>query len=623
MSIFNTRKNNQKGFIVILIPIAVALILFTMAIVFLGAAANLAQKSCGIVKLINVVTLGTVGTVSEFSTLCDRLGTLSEGEGQVSCTGTGEVYAKYMPDIKAAVEEFPSVNEAQLIALIEHESANWKEDAISSSGAIGLGQFVFKTANADNNVKDIFGKVYKVEAVDNLNITEVEKEAFRVKHGPSSSEPDGRFDAKKSILAAAAYLNYQLGRDGFDGSFKKAYIDGYHGHGGKNEQKQLKEAQEGWARIKAKYDALMSGEGSCERVANTEPFSGSYLKPSGQRIHYTTSQLPTYNNKKLELYFDTTFGDALTAAFAEINATDGLSITVFSGTDLGGHTEGSRHYSGLAADIAGFPGCSSPRIYYSGGCNDRIEEIMAKHGLINLCHAAFARYPNGDCNHFQLADPTSVKTWVKYNPNGVWANFTPNSSQKIYIKTRTVDGKSKKFTYTISSLDSKKYNIVAVPSNMVSSKKEVDKLYINSNFLAKLKSAWDDPECKGCFVIRAAFRTKNDQGDAWNLSGCPAIPKLSKEEEDDYSKRTMTCDLGRTAVPGYSIHELGEAVDIDGAKGKRCDSHNCDKVVAETLKKHGVYIFKACDPVLQSKQNGLYVNDDSGSDCWHFSTNGF
>lgn len=138
-----------------------------------------------------------------------------------------------------------------------------------------------------------------------------------------------------------------------------------------------------------------TGTGSTAVVPSINP------KGSGVIKNYK-GLIPTNNNA--ELNFDQMFGDALLAAVKE-GEKQGIKIVVFSGSSAAktGHTTGSRHYVGMAADINTIAGATCFKGMSRGGCKAEVVKIMNKYNLFNpYCSKGGGGFTDGDCNHFQF-----------------------------------------------------------------------------------------------------------------------------------------------------------------------------------------------------------------------------
>ena len=145
---------------------------------------------------------------------------------------------------------------------------------------------------------------------------------------------------------------------------------------------------------------------------------------SGNRIDYA-GKIPIIAGSNAEVVFDKTFGDALYEAIQDAK-NQKIIIEIVSGSGSSGHTPGSNHYIGIAADVNAWedlgngkkgilictqksselcPNLKGTVLY--NGCDDRVRLIMYQHSLFgDLCKKfkdkSGKNYDCGDCNHFSL-----------------------------------------------------------------------------------------------------------------------------------------------------------------------------------------------------------------------------
>ncbi len=146
------------------------------------------------------------------------------------CSNLSNVPSEFIAWIQEAADKYLDGDQAKLAAVIEKESS-WQTDAISDTGAVGLGQFIASTAldrkEFGNNIfrpEDRNGPLLK-GTKKTYTLTPEDKNTFRQKH-----PEDERLNARKSIMATAEYLAYCLGAR--NGDFHKAYAEKYNGESG-------------------------------------------------------------------------------------------------------------------------------------------------------------------------------------------------------------------------------------------------------------------------------------------------------------------------------------------------------------------------------------------------------
>lgn len=218
----------RPGFVFIIIPIVIIILFLGLAIAFFAyfRIASFAKSSGG------------------------RSDTVLSGQ-TINCADVTQIPKEYFPWVKEGADRWLRGDQAKLVAVITLES-KWKREAISPTGAVGLGQFIARTARSKQSFKGY--KITTVPRADRVNkrVTEAEKEAFRQNY-PTS----GRFQPGPSILGTAELLSYALKRANND--FHKAYAEGYNGEKGDAKYRNAD-------KVIAIYKQLKEG-GGCKDVA--------------------------------------------------------------------------------------------------------------------------------------------------------------------------------------------------------------------------------------------------------------------------------------------------------------------------------------------------------------------
>lgn len=195
----------------------------------------------------------------------------------IDCSGA-KIPKIYLPDIKQASKVFLKGNEAALLAVLDIES-KYRADAISGTGAVGLGQFVADTAIGVQSAGLFRGLTIKVvPRADKVNktVTEPEKQIFRQTYGihGSSGIFEGRLQPSPSIFASAYYLKNALKDHGND--LHAAYAEGY--NRSKKVQSNGKMEKENAAdRVVAVYNKINS-DGGCKALKDTPGKLGEDLR---------------------------------------------------------------------------------------------------------------------------------------------------------------------------------------------------------------------------------------------------------------------------------------------------------------------------------------------------------
>ena len=213
------------------------------------------------------------GFVSPFSSRNLVSGTTANLE-TVDCSGA-KIPKVYLPWIKQSAARFLGGDEAALLAVISIES-NYNREAISSTGAVGLGQFVYPTAVGVQKNAGLFKGlqlilVPRADKKDKL-VTEAEKQSFR-----QGYPYEGRLNAEASILATGYYFGNAVKK--YNGDIKTAYAEGYNGSN-KIQANGKTEKENASTRLLAIYNDLKSG-GSCQELNKNPGQLGEELRISG------------------------------------------------------------------------------------------------------------------------------------------------------------------------------------------------------------------------------------------------------------------------------------------------------------------------------------------------------
>lgn len=181
---------------------------------------------------------GDKSTGGRSYSLTDASVTSGEASGEkYSCSDVTKVPKAYMPWVKEAAKKYLGGDEALVIAIVSVENNSWNPKSISSTGAVGIGQFVAKTAS-QYKIKPwdpFFGmRIIKVPRADNVKyrVTKAEKESFRVKYADS-----GRLQPGPSIMALALHFHILMKNNNAD--IKNTYAKYYHTYGDDGSQKAL------------------------------------------------------------------------------------------------------------------------------------------------------------------------------------------------------------------------------------------------------------------------------------------------------------------------------------------------------------------------------------------------
>jgi len=161
--------------------------------------------------------------------------------------------------VKDAAAKYLNGNEAALIAVIQHESG-WGADAQNpKSSAAGLGQFITSTARSSSY------PMFNGGAAAGIQWTK-----GTLYDKPYGHPDDARYDAKRSIYAAAKLLGWSM--ESQHGDVGLAYIEHYHGYCKKNTTtcaNQKKEAINGAKDVVAIYDKIRNN--GCKATGTTSP----------------------------------------------------------------------------------------------------------------------------------------------------------------------------------------------------------------------------------------------------------------------------------------------------------------------------------------------------------------
>lgn len=226
-------------------------------IIFLGIDVGLAI----VVGIFSIICLGFIGLLNgnAFEGIGGEGGG-GGGSGGWDCGGTTQIPPE-CTNCYAYVREAAGVwmggDEASLIAMIEIESG-WRVDAKNSgSTAAGLGQFITSTAKGYKEFtggKDDKGREWPAGQVyDDPD--------------PKVHPDDARFDAERSIYAAAHKLSFDM--KGNNGSLGQAYEESYHGYCKDMSDpkcvKQHAEAEAGRKRLEDTYNDIIKNGGCKQR----------------------------------------------------------------------------------------------------------------------------------------------------------------------------------------------------------------------------------------------------------------------------------------------------------------------------------------------------------------------
>ncbi len=178
-------------------------------------------------KILLILMLIAVGIFAMFALALAGLGEKT-GSGQMAkatggggCTANGTISVSYVPQeymqwVADASTSYLKGDSLALIAVIEEESS-WDPNSTYKGHATGLGQFEPGTAKSMPEFKggqDAAGNTWPVGIV----------------YDPSTGHPDdARFDAKRSIYAAAYYLGQGMQKQNWD--LFNAYAINYHTYG--------------------------------------------------------------------------------------------------------------------------------------------------------------------------------------------------------------------------------------------------------------------------------------------------------------------------------------------------------------------------------------------------------
>lgn len=251
----------KRGNAIIAMVVAVlALIFFAFAIVF-----YVLGQPMQIVKSIGEMLFGGGGSAQAAQ---------SAAMEPVDCGNGTTVPRIYLPIIKQAAKQYLGGDEAALITLISIEAPGFRSDAISRTGAVGLGQFVAPTAQGIQ--KDGLFRGLKIIVVPRADkskkrrVTPAEMDSFRQVY-----PHEGRLQPNPSIFASAYYFSNALKNNG--GDIRKAYAEGYNGStdiqaNGKMEKENASE------RVVEVYNNLRKPGGGCKELKDTPGNLGENIR---------------------------------------------------------------------------------------------------------------------------------------------------------------------------------------------------------------------------------------------------------------------------------------------------------------------------------------------------------
>ena len=240
MKAFKNKK--RKGFFVI---IAIGIVALLILVTFVAAAVFVGSRK---------------GAGSDGKLVTDANNPNYSGD-KVDCSGL-KFNSTYYPWVKDAAAKYIGGDEAALIAMIQIESG-WDPTAANpTSSAAGLGQFLTSSAKGwpeFTGGDDKHGTTWP---------------AGTLYDQPRGHSDDARFEAKRSIYAAAHYVGGLMTRYGSVGA---AYQEGYHGYcknmSNPDCQSQLAAAKSARVKLEKYYNDLKSG--SCTQSTPPTVASGS------------------------------------------------------------------------------------------------------------------------------------------------------------------------------------------------------------------------------------------------------------------------------------------------------------------------------------------------------------
>lgn len=248
--------------------------------------------------ILGIITIGLLGgsfiALGIYNLKKGGLIAKSTGYGGVNCVNVDYVPAQYLPFVAEAAGKYLNGDQPALIALIQIESSWDPNSANKNSSAAGLGQFINGTAR---DFPEFVGGDDKHGIV---------WPAGKVYDQPSQHPDDARFDAKRSIFAAAHLLSGHMKAHKND--LWEAYYRGYHGF---SNDAQEKESRAGADRLRKTYEELKNGPGcqggnsqlaltpfSCEGKEYVFPVSISDKKSYMHSHHdYSATDIFVYNGK--------------------------------------------------------------------------------------------------------------------------------------------------------------------------------------------------------------------------------------------------------------------------------------------------------------------------------------
>jgi hypothetical protein len=255
-------SRSRRGNAVIAIVVAVlALIFFAFAIVYYV----LGQQML-IAKSIGEMLFGG-GTSAQAAQ--------SAALEPVDCGNGTSVPRIYLPIIKQAAKQYLGGDEAALIAVISIEAPGFRRDAISGTGAVGLGQFVVpRGPDGEQSLSKYYFQNLLIKRVPRAKyptVTPAEKESFR-----QTYPNEGRLQPSPSIFASAHLLGNAIKKHG---DLHKGYAEGYNGstavragYGGRMEKEVASD------RVIEVYNNLRKPGGGCKELKDTPGQLGENLR---------------------------------------------------------------------------------------------------------------------------------------------------------------------------------------------------------------------------------------------------------------------------------------------------------------------------------------------------------
>ncbi|MDO8650100.1 MAG: transglycosylase SLT domain-containing protein [Candidatus Berkelbacteria bacterium] len=271
--------------------------------------------------------------------LLPKLDKPTSGGTSINCAGSID-YVKdpqYLVWVKDAASKYLGGDEAILIALIQAESSWNPQAGAPTSSARGLGQFIDDSARGwpeftggDDKRGTIWpgGKIY-------------DKPTFE------SHPDDARYDAKRSIYAAAHYFG--LNMEKYNNDPIQAYMKGYHKYSNAKEEA---EARIGADRMMDTYNKLKNS-GNCSQTGQTSSATPSSVNaPPGTNMSrcLNAREIPISIPAKNKRLAHTT----LVAKLELLWAKNKIWRVTEACPPTSPHND-RNHYNGRAIDIAIFP----------------------------------------------------------------------------------------------------------------------------------------------------------------------------------------------------------------------------------------------------------------------------